>query len=337
MRGLNRVTAAFGISILRTRSLDQLRSQPSPGPLASPAVDEGGAWLQAPDGWLEPSTSPMIVDVAWLRALTREYASHPVSSLRRLGGIWDDAFTTDIELSAFRGDTPYVWQRRTYETSNYLATISYTTARDPNGVLGVADEDGAFGAEVLLLAGVRYSRDLLDSVSEINFLLEHLPADCREPLRLVDVGAGYGRLAHRLAAVAPDCEIYCVDGVPLSTAICDAYLRYRGVGSRARVVPLTELDRVPTPIRVASNLWSFSEMSYEAVAWWLDWLVHAGVEFLFLVPNLPGFALVSDGRTYLDLLASRGFRPWVSRPKYEDPVAERYAIYPATYHLFRRS
>ena len=90
---------------------------------------------------------------------------------------------------------------------------------------------------------------------------------------MIDVGAGYGRLAHRLATVLPDAEVYCTDGIAVSTAICDADIRYRGLADRVTVVPLTRLDSIPTPIRVASNVRSFSEMSYEAVAWWLDWLV----------------------------------------------------------------
>ena len=45
----------------------------------------------------------------------------------------------------------------------------------PHGVLAQIDEDGEFGAQCLELEGRLYSRDLVESANEINFLLDHLP------------------------------------------------------------------------------------------------------------------------------------------------------------------
>jgi hypothetical protein len=53
------------------------------------------------------------------------------------------------------------------------------------------------------------------------------------------------------------------------------------------------------------------------------------------VPNLPGPSLV-DGRSFADLLEARRFELWTTRPKYDDPLVDRYALYPGVYYLFRR-
>jgi Methyltransferase small domain len=320
LRSVDGLARRVGLSVIRTSFLDQLaRAKPSAdGPEPS---------------WVQGGPAPMIVDAAWLQELSAEYRAHP---LTQLGGCWDSARTRELVLNDFRSDNPYVWQRRLYREVDYLTTILYVRAHDTHHVLDRAEEDGAFGAQVLELEGRLFSRDLLESANEINFLLDHLPNESLHPLRMVDVGAGYGRLAHRLATVLPDADIYCTDGIAMSTAICDAYIRYRHVEDRVTVVPLNRLDSIPTPITLATNVHSFSEMSYEAVAWWLDWLVDAGVEWLFVVPNVPGPALY-DGRSFADLLDDRGFELRETRPKYDDPLVDRYALYPAVYYLYRRA
>jgi Methyltransferase small domain len=321
LRGINRVSRKVGVSVVRASFLDQLAS-------ARDASERTPA-----ESWVHRGAAEMIVDTDWLRELDAQYRDH---RLAQLGGYWDSEYTSELVLNEFRGDNHYVWQRRQYGEEDYLATILYARSHDPHGVLAQIDEDGAFGAQCLELEGRLYSRDLVESANEINFLVDHLPTESLQPLRMVDVGAGYGRLAHRLATVFPDAEIYCTDGIAVSTAICDAYVRYRGLADRVTVVPLTRLDSIPTPIRVASNVHSFSEMSYEAVAWWLDWLVDAGVEWLFVVPNLPGPGL-ADGRSFEDLLTARGFELSTTRPKYADPLVDRYALYPGVYYLYRRA
>ncbi len=331
MRGVNRATRTVGLSVLRSSSLERFRTAHDAVGADAATGPPGG--LQPPDGWARREESPSIVDPRRLHELEQAYQQHPVT---RLGGHWDTDHTRGVSLSAFRGDNAFVWQRRLYDTQNYLATIVYLRAHDDHGLLDLLDEDGAFGAEVLTVSGRRYSRDLLDSVNEISFLLDELPSEALTPLRLVDVGAGYGRLAHRLAAARPDSELYCVDGIAVSTAVCDAYLRYRGLESRVAVVPLTQLDAVPMTVSVATNIHSFSEMSYEAVDWWLGWLAQLGVEFLFLVPNSADPALI-DGRSFRDRLDAHGFQQWKKRRKYTDPVVDEYGVYPGTYYLFRRA
>ena len=64
------------------------------------------------------------------------------------------------------------------------------------------------------------------------------------PLRLLDIGAGYGRLAHRLAESVPATEIMCTDAVPASTFLSEFYLRFRGVDNRATAVPHQDFSPV---------------------------------------------------------------------------------------------
>ena len=326
-RAANRVTGKLGLVTVETSYLAELRAtverlsltvQPQPTAVTpSPASP--------------PDLSGSIVDTRLISRLTDEYRSHP---LARLTGLWDDRHAAAIPLTNFRGDSHFVWQRAAGEV-NYLVTLLYVRSHDPHKLLDLIGEDGAYGAECLEFEGSLFSRDLLDSANEINFLLDELPLQHMGPLRIVDVGAGYGRLAHRLATVVPEAELFCVDGIAVSTAVCDAYIRCRGLTSRINVVPLTRLESIPTPVLLATNVHSFSEMSFEAVAWWLDWLVDIGVQYLFLVPNFPGPAL-NDGRSLLGLLTSRGFEVWRTRDKYDDGLMEKYGLFPGVYYLLRR-
>jgi putative sugar O-methyltransferase len=138
------------------------------------------------------------------------------------------------------------------------------------------DEDGLFGAYTFDFNGEKLvSRDLLDSILEINFLDRHLGLARREGFNLLDVGAGYGRLAHRLATAFPGTmRIYCTDAVSESTFLCEYYLRFRGLADRTEVVPLDEIEARLRTVRidVATNIHSFSECPMPQ--WnggWISW------------------------------------------------------------------
>src|SRR3546814_16107320 len=71
-------------------------------------------------------------------------------------------------------------------------------------------EDGLFGCWTQRFPGhPRCSRDLLDSVNELSFLDRHLSIRGRDGLRILDLGAGYGRLAHRAPAAFPGIADNC--------------------------------------------------------------------------------------------------------------------------------
>lgn len=244
--------------------------------------------------------------------------------------LWDEKrLARELTLPWFRGDNAYVWQLRQLRSDirlkQYLA-LRYVEKRDALGLLDKLHEDGAFGCWVFRY-GARepVSRDLLESINEINFLHRHLGIADQADLHVLDIGAGYGRLAHRMCEALPNLVRYdCVDAVPESTFLCEYYLRQRRVDDRARAVPLHQPKRLARPgaYHLAVNIHSFSECTREAVRWWLDHVRELEVPYLLIVPNHPEELLSSepDG-THLDFapdLAACGYELIHKAPVYDD-------------------
>jgi hypothetical protein len=77
---------------------------------------------------------------------------------------------------------------------------------------------------------------------------------------VLDVGAGYGRLAHRLCSWSPRARVVATDAVPLSTFLCEYYLGYRGCAN-AQVCRSTRAGAVLARggFDLAVNVHSFGE------------------------------------------------------------------------------
>lgn len=189
------------------------------------------------------------------------------------------------------------------------------------------DDDRAFGA---VLFGYHdppvLSRDLLDSVNELCFLDRAFGLFERSELTVLDVGAGYGRLAHRMTQAVPNLRrYYCADAIPESTYICDHYLRYRHVDKTAVTVPLRELRDQLTGVRVdlAVGIRSLSEMTYSAMTGWFDLLDELSVPVLYAIPNDSRYlaSRERDGtrRGALGDLTRRGFTLTADEPVIADP------------------
>jgi SAM-dependent methyltransferase len=283
-----------------------------------------------------------------LRDLEQRYASlrHPVLDHSR----WNDEFVAseEINLAYFRGDT-YVWQYRDLNFEvHYLVTANYLQLRDELGLLRSLREDDLFGAYTVRVGDLTVSRDLLDSVAEIYFLQRTLGITGRSKLRILDIGAGYGRLAYRLARACPSVEkIFCVDPVAVSTFLCEYYLRFRGVAGTAVAVPFDEMDQAlaHTPIDLAVNCHSFSECTLASVKAWLEILNRRGVRYLMIVPSPSGhggkrlLTLEKDASTldYLPALEAAGWKLVACEPKYLDPLVQRHGITPTHHYLFERA
>ena len=156
--------------------------------------------------------------------------------------VWSrDYISEEVSLSNFRGDCAYVWQLRDGSAEHHhIVSALYTQRIDTLGLFDLLNEDASFGAQVYNYDD-RYvvSRDFLDSINEILFLERHLGISTRERFNVVDIGAGYGRLAHRMAVALPNMgDMFCVDAIPESTFISEYYLNYRGVSDRAHAVPI---------------------------------------------------------------------------------------------------
>jgi SAM-dependent methyltransferase len=164
----------------------------------------------------------------------------------------------------------------------------------------------------------------------------------RSGLRILDIGAGYGRLAWRTTQAVPEVADYCcVDAVPESTFLCEYYLRHRGVAPPARVVPYDQLDAQLAGARfdIVFNVHSFSECTYGAVQAWFERVQALKIPYLFLVPNeAEGFLSKETDDRRLDLMplvTGAGYELARREPVYEDPAVRQLLGIDDHYHLFR--
>jgi hypothetical protein len=238
-----------------------------------------------------------------------------------------------------------MWQHRDLNLPvNYILTY-YGLVRDKTvaTVLSRLQEDDLFGAYTIDCDGPLLSRDRLDSASEIAYLSTRVPFGSAG-YRLLDIGSGYGRLAHRLSQACPQLQVACVDAVARATFLCEYYCRYRQCGTGVEVVPMDDIETYldSHPVEVAVNIHSFSECTFAAVRWWLALLAAHHVRFLFIVPNARGNQGLTSTETngaHLDLLPgieSAGYRLVDRRPKYTAPTLQLYGVSPTYYYLLER-
>ena len=283
-----------------------------------------------------------------LQALRQRYGN--LSDVMGKDRVWRKGHITAADLLYFRGDNGYVWQFRDNNTpEKYVLTYFYLRTIDTLGLLDVLKEDGDYGVFMFPTGETdddgheRFvSRDLLDSISELLFLERALQISRRPGLKVLDIGAGYGRLAYRAVAALDNIDTYfCVDAIPESTFICSHYLS-RKRATRARVVAFdNQHELVGETIDLAVNIHSFSECSMEAVEYWLSRCAELQVEYLFIVPNLSaegGEVLrLVDGTDYTPLLVKYGYHLCLAEPKYRNPLVQQRGVSPAWYYLFRAS
>ena len=249
----------------------------------------------------------------------------------------------ELTLQRFRGDNAYLWQFRNigaHAQEKYRTYLHYVETIDRLDLLHRLQEDGLFGCWTFDFPGwPPVSRDLLDSVNELYFLERHVRLLQRPGMTLLDVGAGYGRLAWRTLCAAPGVAAYlCADAVPESTFLCEYYLRFRGC-DRAEVLPLDELDQrlAGRRIDLAINVHSFSEMTLAAIDGWVSRLADLGVPWLFVVDHPWLRAKEIDGsQPDFDqaVLYARGYALELKEPIVPAAVADAMSVRDHFY-LFR--
>ena len=160
--------------------------------------------------------------------------------------LWNAQYVaSEIELTSFRADNAFVWQHREGNTElRHLLTTYYLQSIDTLNLLPIVHEDGLFGVTTYRCGGQLVSRDLLDSLFEIYFLERHLGISEWRDATILDIGAGYGRLAHRISQALPRLgRVLCVDAIAESTFLCEYYLRFREVDTaQAEVIPLPDVE-----------------------------------------------------------------------------------------------
>ena len=260
---------------------------------------------------------------------------------KRLGinhsaGVWNRDHLKKFDVTQFRGDNVYVWQTRLYREINYFISYLYAIKEDAMGLRNMLKESKSFGVEFYSFKGQDVSRDLVDSILEINYLEELLNLSHVPNLQIIDIGAGYGRLALRLAEAYPHVEIACVDAIPLSTCISRVYLKDYVLAKRIFVYELDQLHSLEkSKFMLAVNIHSFSEMTLDSVSAWVDFIVGKEIEYLFIVPNGSSLTL-NDGTDFSWLLTNAGFEIIDSRLKYADQDYNKFGIYPSTYFLLQK-
>jgi putative sugar O-methyltransferase len=282
-------------------------------------------------------------DNSRLRALTRDYAALKVPAVEQ--HMWtSDRVASHVDLRYFRGDNLYVWHRPEHPRSMAMAQFIYMRYLERRGgaeLLARIPEDGAFGCWTSEVTGRgALSRDRLDSASEILFLERQLNVLSRHGIRILDIGAGYGRLAYRMAQAHPSLGDYCcVDAVPESTFLCEYYLGFRNVSPPTRVVPLVDVPELePGSFDLAVNIHSFSECTRAAVEWWLAQLTRLRVPHLFVIPNeAEGIISREPDGGYHDLMpsiAAAGYKLTAVEPVITDPAVRELVQIHDSFHLF---
>jgi hypothetical protein len=257
--------------------------------------------------------------------------------IEHVDGVWNRKHLRNFDIARFRADSIYVWQTRQFQEVNYYLTYLYTMEIDKLGLIGRLQESGHYGVESFTFDNRKVSRDLMDSVIEINYLNDVLSLFKQQNLHILDIGAGYGRFAHRILESFPESNVTCIDAIPLSTCISRIYLDKFIQTNQATVHDLESLNEIkPKEFNLAVNIHSFSEMSLKSVIFWINYLVKNEVEFLFIVPNGPDLAL-NDGTNFGQLLHQAGYKILDKREKYYIGDYSKFAIYPSTYYLLQRT
>jgi SAM-dependent methyltransferase len=336
--------------LLRSGIIQNRHAVDIKGLLSRVGVDDG--YLKAgddPSEWLLPEGAEQYLAVSnpRLRELQQLYANARRAAMDF--SQWSPQYIAiDVPLLGFRGDCAFVWQKRDLNVPlNFVATYYYFRAMGRTDLIAGLQEDRLFGAYSVFADGQCLTRDRLDSVAEISFLQETLGIGARRrPIRVLDIGSGYGRLAYRLSEAFSDVEVVCSDAVPIAAFICEYYLAFRKA-KRAIVVPVPQLDEYlrSNQVDIAVSVHCFSECPISAISWWVDLLRRYEVRHLMIVPDkgsIIGKILVSreaDGshRDVNQVLTTAGYRLAIRVPKFMDSSLQAWGLSPTTYYLFEYS
>jgi len=245
-----------------------------------------------------------------------------------------DAHARTIDPAAYRADRQYLGCQAEYP---YEAMVRHVLEGHGAWVYAAQpDDDGAYGATTRLVQGRMVSRDLLDSCVELGYLARQLGIYQLAEASILDIGAGYGRLAHRLHVALPTARVYCADTVAASREVCAQYLAHRGV--EPRVYAPSELDRLPA-MSLAVAVHSWPECTLAEVQWWLGWLADHKVPHLYVVPHdraltcewgsSPGpWAAPPHAPSFAEAIAMSGYE---LTDEWHGP-----ACWPRAHHLYKR-
>ena len=170
------------------------------------------------------------------------------------------------------------------------------------------------------------TRQWLDSNTELWFLNKH------GLLRhnILDIGAGYGRLAVSAAPYVHD--YWCTDGVEVSQNACKMHVDCYVHSGNVHVVSPEQLLELRPKCEVAVNIHSWNECSYASIAAWLEILAQLKVPYLFTVSH----GQLANNNAYLCHQAGQpSFRPLLEE-KYDLVEELTLGLSSHPYALWRR-
>lgn len=267
-------------------------------------------------------------------------------------GVFDHSgwknFAQGIDFNNFRGESFYMAQfEYGMTTFRYFNTLEFMLQHGYHDMMHKLGEDNAFGCLTIptTIEDIPFiSRDLLDSTTEIDFLVQSLGLDAKTKIKAVDIGAGYGRLIYRMSQLFPESQVAGVDAIPESTYLCDKYLEYRGVDKNPfRAIPLYKMD-VMNDFDLAINCYSFSECTLDTIEFWLQWIVNHNARYIFIVPHSQDFihgsfhCVQADGtvKNYYPLFEQYGYKLNAKQPRFPYHLAKDF-IFSTDYYLFERA
>ena len=245
-------------------------------------------------------------------------------------GMWDTwQETVRASLPNFARNPIYVEQDSVPEAKfeEVANRVFENTPNDPDGMV----RDAEFGARVVNTSRGPLTRMWLEAEQETTFLVRNTCS--LRSLNVVEIGAGYGRLAVPLSRY---CARYvCVDAVPISTEISRSYC--------ARFAPRVEVPSLPDFLalknrgdeyrfNVAINIHSWNECTLEQIKWWLTMLRELEVGYLFTVSHGQ-----MSGRPEIPYLCHDGvsFRPLIER-EYDLVSEEALGLSDSPHAFWRR-
>jgi hypothetical protein len=257
--------------------------------------------------------------------------------LEHAGGVWNKKHLEGFDVMNFRGDNVYVWQTRVYQEIHFFVSYLYALKVDKLELHNQLTETGSFGAETFNFHGKLVSRDLIDSIIEINYLENKLEISNFKNFHILDIGAGYGRFAKRIQEGFSNVEVSCIDAIPLSSCLSRIYLEDEINSGKVTIHQLNTLDEIQErTIDLAINIHSFSEMSISSIESWVNFLLEKKVENIFIVPNGSTLAL-NDGNNFGKIFEKAGYHIENIDDKYSDSDFSRFGIYPSRYFLLKKS
>ncbi len=256
-----------------------------------------------------------------------------------LSKIWNGFEGSPLTVAECRGHGRFQFQKERLRDA-YLRSADLLSD-SAKRLMPFFGEDGAYGAVSHATSdGQLLTRDLLDSTAEIGFLLDRIGDLAFDSV--IDIGSGYGRMAHRIQALRPESVVICADEVPSSGLLCSTYLTLRNV-TGFHVCDFStagELVKKHRP-RLAMAVHSFPEMPIERIRAWLQLLAAGGVQWLFLVPNEPDRLMSTepDGvrNQFAEDLNDAGYRLAATGWKYEHGEKDAYSkdlVYQDQYLLY---